>query len=696
MEALSVKGKLIIDGQIFQTPAWHRGMGKYSLELLGAINTHKSKEFKIDKMTIILSKNMEIEPDVVNYLRKRLKNIEIIFLDLMPNEIGNQDISRDNRTIIDEYISTINKNFKIYYLILSLMQGEISPVFPTNADIIKSVIIYDLIPLMFHDIYLRSSITRTEYLSKINELLRSDIYFTISKTVANDLATYIGVDSNRIYNINGGPIDHSTEMLEIDIPKPYILMPTGNDLRKNNRRAVLGFDNFNKNYNYKYNLVITSFFTQEQREELTGLVASNIVFTGNVSGEELAYLYDKSTLLLFPPEYEGLGLPILEALEYHKPVACSDISVFREMSDDFSYFDPYSIEEISKAIETIILKEHPNNDAYRKVAKKYTWENSAKALLHGFNISLDKLVNNTGDELVVFGPNPKDNNNGALIQSLHPTIAGQYAVQYVLHRSRISTENRINYLPYINRYKDAIKAMDVEMNGSITPVYFIDNTAQSTEALLVLLANPGVVVLLNNNLKDLWDLLLDLGLIDNNRHLSEIQLNSIVDSDSFLASIVHTQKSIIVFSEEDKKHIKKIAEKLNTSLQVINTGYPVAIRPYPNVLPSKSEIIYSNNDEALDYQKILKISQSKFVDIDKVDFMTVILAMSFGAIPTSSIQKHRIIPDNLIVGVEKLKSFKDEELASLSIEVLSYIDVNHSMKNFSERLTLILNSLDKA
>ena len=34
---------LIVDGQVFQTPAWHRGMGKYSFELLRALEKLNNK-----------------------------------------------------------------------------------------------------------------------------------------------------------------------------------------------------------------------------------------------------------------------------------------------------------------------------------------------------------------------------------------------------------------------------------------------------------------------------------------------------------------------------------------------------------------------------------------------------------------------------------------------------------------------------
>src|SRR5487761_1516307 len=323
---------LIIDAQIFQTPAWHRGMGKYSLNLLTALcETNKFKNIWVS-IDILLSGQNEINEEQTSELKKLLPGTNIVMLELHPNDFRDSTINSKNRFAVDKYVeSQATPNKEIDYLILSIMQGEIFPVFPSKSTVHKLLLFYDLVPLMFHDVYLSGWTTHSEYLTKIGEVLKADIYFTISKTVANDLTLYLGIEKNRIVNIDGGPIEHGLKKKTLQVPTPFILMPTGNDPRKNNRFGILGFNEFNQLHSGAYSLVLTSFFTENEQKDLKK-ISKDIYFTGNISGEELSYLYEHSIGVLFPSEYEGLGLPILEAVEYNKPVACSNISVFKEMS----------------------------------------------------------------------------------------------------------------------------------------------------------------------------------------------------------------------------------------------------------------------------------------------------------------------------------------------------------------------------
>ncbi len=55
-----------------------------------------------------------------------------------------------------------------------------------------------------------------------------------------------------------------------------------------------------------------------------------IVALGTVTDEDVHALYKLSAACVFPSVYEGLGLPILEAMCAGVPLVCSDIPVFRE------------------------------------------------------------------------------------------------------------------------------------------------------------------------------------------------------------------------------------------------------------------------------------------------------------------------------------------------------------------------------
>jgi glycosyltransferase involved in cell wall biosynthesis len=62
-----------------------------------------------------------------------------------------------------------------------------------------------------------------------------------------------------------------------------------------------------------------------------GEVPPSVTFTGRVSDDDLAALHSGSSGLLFCTEYEGFGLPSVEALACGAPVAASEIPVLREV-----------------------------------------------------------------------------------------------------------------------------------------------------------------------------------------------------------------------------------------------------------------------------------------------------------------------------------------------------------------------------
>ena len=154
--------RLIIDAQVFQTPAWHRGMGKYSLELIRSIVRENTTEERWSSIDVIISGNLDVDQGLEAEL-KSLDKISIQRLDLVANDILNpKSSSSTNRQALDAYVDTLPDGDK-HFLILSLMQGEISPVFPTTK-VYRSVLFYDLIPLMMHKVYLGNPITRSESL----------------------------------------------------------------------------------------------------------------------------------------------------------------------------------------------------------------------------------------------------------------------------------------------------------------------------------------------------------------------------------------------------------------------------------------------------------------------------------------------------------------------------------------------------
>jgi glycosyltransferase involved in cell wall biosynthesis len=80
-----------------------------------------------------------------------------------------------------------------------------------------------------------------------------------------------------------------------------------------------------------------------------------VTVLSNLSESELRCAYAMAELFVFPSTYEGFGIPILEAMSANIPMALSDLSVFREITQNrYIYFSPQSVEDMAFSIETCL------------------------------------------------------------------------------------------------------------------------------------------------------------------------------------------------------------------------------------------------------------------------------------------------------------------------------------------------------
>jgi glycosyltransferase involved in cell wall biosynthesis len=86
---------------------------------------------------------------------------------------------------------------------------------------------------------------------------------------------------------------------------------------------------------------------------------------------------------IYPSQYEGFGLPVLEAMANNCPVVCSGTSSFPEVAGDAAfYFDPDSVASLSSAIEEAMKCDRK---VYVQRAqtnlKRFSWDRSTSELI---------------------------------------------------------------------------------------------------------------------------------------------------------------------------------------------------------------------------------------------------------------------------------------------------------------------------
>lgn len=102
---------------------------------------------------------------------------------------------------------------------------------------------------------------------------------------------------------------------------------------------------------------------------------------GAVSDAELKSLYGRAAFLVFPSDYEGFGLPIIEAQTFGLPVIASNIPVLTEVAGEGAvFFERGDAAQLADQIEPF-MSGHPNwkglSQAAIDNAARFSWERTA-------------------------------------------------------------------------------------------------------------------------------------------------------------------------------------------------------------------------------------------------------------------------------------------------------------------------------
>lgn len=121
----------------------------------------------------------------------------------------------------------------------------------------------------------------------------------------------------------------------------------------------------------------------ELRDELESLVAKlkiaqSVEFCGH--SDQIQDLLQQCDIGVFPSQYEGFSVALIEMSSVGLPICCSDIDNFHDLSikdGDMLYFDPFSIEDIATKLQLIVsdtnLRKHLSTSSI-EISSNYTKE----------------------------------------------------------------------------------------------------------------------------------------------------------------------------------------------------------------------------------------------------------------------------------------------------------------------------------
>ncbi len=123
------------------------------------------------------------------------------------------------------------------------------------------------------------------------------------------------------------------------------------------------------------------FMAQIEKRQL----AADVIVTGYIAHAEMPTIYNSADLLVYPSQYEGFGLPPLEAMACGTPVIASNTSSVPEVVADAGILvNPLRVDQISAAMFRVLSEKDLQDELRQKGLKRataFSWDKSAAALL---------------------------------------------------------------------------------------------------------------------------------------------------------------------------------------------------------------------------------------------------------------------------------------------------------------------------
>ncbi len=252
----------------------------------------------------------------------------------------------------------------------------------------RMVLIHDMMTMRYPEYYTQSDLDGHGRMFRLAQ--KAQLIFAVSQTTKKDIIRYLHIPPKRIKVVYNG-IDEcffrsKTQKISsnIDFDRDYYIYIGAMRKNKNLINAVKGFETYLMEtgadvYFYIAGSKSHEYITLQSYVDSKPLLRKRVLFLGYISEEEKVQLYRQAKALLFVSEYEGFGIPIIEAFASRIPVVTSNCSSMKEIGEGHAVLvDPFSPKSIAEGLK---MAENCKKDLIEKnyqYAKQFTWRRVAE------------------------------------------------------------------------------------------------------------------------------------------------------------------------------------------------------------------------------------------------------------------------------------------------------------------------------
>lgn len=117
-------------------------------------------------------------------------------------------------------------------------------------------------------------------------------------------------------------------------------------------------------------------------------LANDIIITGWVAEEDLPHIFARAAAFVFPSNYEGFGIPLLQAMATGTPIVASRVASIPEVVGEAGLLcDPKDSQSVAEALEKVLFDHELRQrliQAGTERVKQFSWQKAATELLAVF------------------------------------------------------------------------------------------------------------------------------------------------------------------------------------------------------------------------------------------------------------------------------------------------------------------------